>query len=393
MKKLLLLFLGCGFLFTAQAYRIEWGRTVTITQPVHEDLYVAGGTVTINAPVYGDLIVAGGTIFLNDTVANDLLLAGGTVHFNGYVADDLRCAGGELHILQNVGGDLVITGGRVDVARSVIINGGLVTGGGDVTFDGTANGNIRSAAGIMRFNGTGLGNFEFHGGTLVLNGEVKGQSVIAARQLQFGSHAVLGNNVRYWTERGQVDFGKSLRNGTAVYDPSLKIRTNSWYFLGRSTVLGLIWYLSTVFIFILLLQYLFRSTFRRAGDTVDESMLKSLGSGLLFFVCVPVLIGVLLITVVGIPVGLILMAGYILLLLLATVITSLVFANWYNHRFAQQWTFWQIVAASMAMFVLFKLVTFTPFFGWLVMIIVASIAFGALLKTIDWRRRHPVAVS
>lgn len=392
MKKALLFLLACAGAFSAGAYRIEWGRSVTITQPVHEDLYVAGGTVTVNAPIYGDLIVAGGTININDTVMNDLLVAGGTVTINGYVADDIRCAGGELHVLKNIGGDLVVTGGKVDIANDVAIAGGLMTGGGEVTANGTVNGDVRCAAGNLVFNGTAAKNFDCRSESLTINGTVMGTAVLAARQINVGTAASFHNNVRYWNREGKLDFGQSLNGTTAEYDASLAIKPNAWYYLGHATLLGLVWYLSTVFIFLMLIEYLFRNTFQRAGNSLDHSLLKSLGYGFLFFIGVPLAVGLLLITVIGIPVGVLLMLSYITLVLLATVITSLVTANWYNHRFEHDWTYWQTVWAAFAVFVLFKMISLTPFWGWLIMILIACIAFGALLRTVNWRKKAQVAI-
>jgi hypothetical protein len=388
-----MIFLGACFLyFSANAYRIEWGRAVTISQPVYEDLYIAGGTVTLNAPVYGDLIVAGGTIYINDTVMNDLLLAGGTVHINGYVADDIRCAGGRLHIMKNIGGDLVITGGQVDIASDVVINGGLITSGGKIVANGTIRGIVKSAAGDFTFNGIANSDFDSRSQRLAMNGTVLGKSVLAATDIIIGDKASFGNDVRYWNKKGNLDFKQSLKNGSAVYDESLKVKPSNWYYLGHATIIGLIWYLSTVLLFLILIQYLFRNIFKRAGDNVSHGLGKSLGLGFLFFIGVPVSILLLLLTIIGIPVGLIVMFTYIILLLLATVITSLVIANWYNHRFSCNWSYWQIVFSSMAMFILFKLVTFTPFLGWFIMLVLACIAFGAILRNINWRRKQQVVL-
>lgn len=392
MKKLSLLMVPVLFFFSANAYRIEWGRKVVISQPVQEDLYVAGGEVTINAPVYGDLIVAGGTIFLNDTVANDLLLAGGTVHINGYVADDIRCTGGELHVLKNVGGDLVISGGQVDIAPSVQVTGGLITGGGDIVVNGIVLGDVRSAAGTLTFNGTANRNFDCRSQKLVMNGTVRGNAVLAASELTITAGARFYKPVRYWTKNGRVDFKQSLLGGAATFEPALEMKTDSWFYLGHATVLGLVWYLSTVLLFLMLIEYLFRNTFKKAADILNRSMGKSLGFGLLFFVCVPILTVLLLFTIVGIPIGLLLMATYVVLFLLATVITSLVVANWYSIRFERRWGYWQTVWGAMAMFILFKLVTFTPFFGWLIMLALASIAFGAILRNLHWKPQHPLTV-
>jgi len=392
MKKISLFLVTCILINTAKAYRIDWGRNVTISTAIHEDLYVAGGTVTINAPVYGDVIVAGGTIYINDTISNDLLLAGGTVNINSYIGNDVRCAGGQLHILKNIGGDLVITGGTVEIAKEVIVAGGLITSGGDITVNGTVNNDIKVAAANFTFNGVANKNFDCRAEELTMNGSVNGTSVLAARQIVIGDNASFNNNVRYWDQKGKLDFKQSMKYGNTVYDKTLKLKTNNWYFLGHATIIGLIWYLLNVFLFIALIQYLFGNTFKKAGHTTGNSLLKSLGYGFIFFIGVPVAVGLLLVTIIGIPLGLIMMLSYIVLVLLATVITSLVFANWYNDRFGYKWNFWQIVLSAMAMFILFKLVSFTPFFGWSIMIIIACIAFGSLLRNIDWRKKHAVTI-
>jgi cytoskeletal protein CcmA (bactofilin family) len=392
MKRLVLLALFSMLFNFAKAYRIEWGRVVTISTPIHEDLYIAGGTVTINAPIYGDVIIAGGTVTINDTITNDLLLVGGNVTIRGYVADDIRCAGGELHILKNVGGDLVISGGTVEIAKEVFINGGLITGGGNIVLNGTVNGDVRAAAGNFTFNGIANKNFDCRADRLTMNGDVIGASVLAAREILIQPGASFSNSIRYWSKTDRVDFKQSIKSGNAVYDPSLKIAAKNWYYLGNTTALGLVWYLLTVFSFILLIQFLFANTFRKAGHDTGHSLLKSLGLGLLFFIGVPVAIVLLLTTIIGVPIGLILMATYVVIVLLATVIAALVFANWYNEKFGYNWGYWKITLSAMAMFILFKLISFTPFLGWLIMIVIACIAFGALIRNIDWKKKHTIAI-
>ena len=52
-----------------------------------------------------------------------------------------------------------------------------------------------------------------------------------------------------------------------------------------------------------------------------------------------------------------------------------------------RWSYWKIVWSALAMFVLFKLVSFTPFLGSLIMIVIACMAFGAVLRNMNWKRR------
>ncbi len=392
MKKILLFSALLGTYQTSRAFRMEWGQTVIISKPLYEDLYIAGGDVTINAPVYGDVIVAGGTLNLNDTITNDLLLAGGTVNINGYVGDDIRCAGGRLHVLKNIGGDLVIAGGRIEVAKNAVIYGGLMSSGGELVIDGTIGNTVKINAGKLTFNGKALKDFESHSDKLLMNGTVSGPTVLAARSMTIGPSAEFGDNVRYWSRKSTVDFKQSIKNGKATYDSSLRIKGKDWYYLGRTTALGLIWYLGTAFLFLMIIQYLFSSTLRKAGDTVARSMSKSLLWGFLFVIGMPLAILLLLVTVIGIPVGLILIFTYVGILILATVTAALVMANWYNLKFETNWNFWQIVGSAFVFFILFKLISFTPFLGWLIMMGIAFIAFGSILRNIDWTRRQRLAM-
>lgn len=392
MKKVLCI-AACLFCFSyVNAFRIEYGGNIIISQPVMEDLYIAGGNITINAPVMGDLIVAGGTIIINDTITNDILLAGGTVIFNGYVGDDIRCAGGNIRISKNVGGDVVISGGSINIDKGVTI-GGLMTSGGDVTIDGNVNGEIKGVFGKFILNGNVAKNADCRGGSIVINGTIEGKSVLAAKYISIGNNGLFKNEVRYWNKKGSIDFKQSLMNSKATFDPSLNIRSGEWYFLGATTLGILLWYLGMALVMLLIIQYLFSATLNKAADNVFNNSLKSLGTGFLFLIAVPVLAVIAIITLVGLPVGFILLFGYIGLVLLATIITSLVAANWMNNRNKKNWNYGRLVLIAFAIFILLKLISLTPFVGWVIMILLVAIAFGGILLTISFKRKGTIAIS
>jgi hypothetical protein len=378
--------LCCGF-FTAAAFRIEFGNNTTISQPVHEDLYIAGGTVTINAPIYGDLIIAGGTIIINDTVTNDILLAGGNVTFNGFAGDDIRCAGGNIRISKNVTGDVVLAGGSVIIDRGITI-GGLLAIGGKATVDGNINGELRGAFGELTLNGNVTKGLNFKGDKLTINGNVSGNIVLAARAIVIGNAANFNGDVHYWNKAGSLDFKQSVKNGKATYDPSLRIQSSKWYYLGAASVLGLLWYLGMAFLMILIVQYLFAATMQKAADTVFSGSIKSLGYGLLFFIAVPVAAVIAFFTIVGVPVGLLLVVGYITLWLLATIIISVVAANWFNNRNNHRWNYWRLVSVAFGLFIVLKVLQAAPFVGWLLIFIMACISFGGILLNVNWHGKQ-----
>jgi cytoskeletal protein CcmA (bactofilin family) len=380
-------------LASVKAIEIKSGESVTINAPVREDLYVTGGTVVINAPIYGDLIVAGGTITLNDTVSFDLIVMGGEIFVNGYVADDVRSAGGRIQINGNIGGDLVVAGGTISIGKNSLVKGSLLVGGGDVTLDGTVEGQMKAGVGKLTFNGTVRKDIDFRGGELQINGQVFGKSTLAATKINIGEGASFHNDIRYWTKDGDLDFKNSIKSGGAVFDPELEMETGRWQYLGFVSVLAVLWYLGAALIMIFVIQFLFSATFKNAASTVLSESLKSLGFGFLFVVAVPVAIVFSFVTLVGIPIGLILLFGYIILFMLATAITSVVVANWINNvYYSGKWENVKLSFAAFSIFIIMKLFSLTPFVGFGITALMVCMAWGAILLNVRWRKQ-PVPTS
>lgn len=372
--------------YNALALRFQQGDNITINNPVHDDVYVAGGTITINAPVYGDLIAAGGTITLNDSVTQDVLIAGGTVIFNGYVGDDIRCAGGSLKVFADVAGDLVITGGEIEIGEKTFIHGDLLVAGGKVNIAGHIEGNVKSAAGIVTLNGTVGGEFMCKADKITANGAVRGKSELAAKEIVVGTAADFQNDVRYWNEQGALDFKQSLGNNTATFDPSLELDSARWHYLGFTSFLILLWYLGMAFLMIFIIEYLFNTIMQRAAVTALNESLKSMGVGFLFFIAVPLAIIISVISIIGVPLAVILLLGYITVIFFFTSITSVVAAHWISNVYYPGWKMRSRVIAAFLIFVILKLVTLTPFAGPLVMALLACLAFGAILLNVKWKR-------
>jgi hypothetical protein len=391
MKKILIVISVLFIEWNAEATKILYGNNIRIIEPVYEDVYIAAGSVTINAPIYGDLIMAGGQVFLNNHVRNDVLVAGGEIFINGHVGDDLRCAGGEVTIQKDITGDLVITGGTVTIEKQVTIHGTLLSSGGAVIVHGNVNGDIKAAAGTFTLNGVALGALETRSSTVNINGEVRGPAVLSAITLNVGKAASFANDVRYYSAKGKVNFASALKGVTATYDPALRIESAKWYFLGSASLVGMLLFSGMILLLIMVLQYLFGRTFSYASDMVYTSTVKSLGAGALFFVAVPVAILLTFLTVIAIPVSIFLLLSYIMLIMLATTITSVVAANWLNSRSQLKWNYWKLVAGSFGMFVLIKLISLTPLYGPPMAILLVCIGFGSIILSINWKPRKLVS--
>jgi cytoskeletal protein CcmA (bactofilin family) len=363
------------------------GDKVMVDTVVEHDLYVAAGMVVVQAPVHGDLVTAGGTVMVQDTVTQDLLIAGGDVTVSGFVGDDVRCAAGTVTLSGTVAGDVIVTGGRVVLAKTALVLGNLVSSGGEVTIDGTVRGNIDDASGTFTLNGVGERNVTCRGGRIVANGAVKGSAVLAAETIAIGPAATFGQDVRYWNRAGTLAVEKPQQSIRATYDPALEINGAHWQYLGFASLIMALWYLATALVMIVVIQYLFSRTLLSAATTVRTVSLKSMGVGFLFLIGVPVGIVFLFVTVIGIPLGILALLAYATLVVLATIIVALLMANWINNTFYESaWGNPRIVATAFLIFVVLKLVTFTPLVGPLVMLLLVAMAFGAILLNVKWAR-------
>jgi cytoskeletal protein CcmA (bactofilin family) len=364
----------------------QYGSTVTVDNPVYQDLYVTGGNVIINAPVYGDLIVAGGTVHINDSIMHDIMLAGGSVIINGYVGDDIRCTGGTITIAGNVAGDLIVAAGSVHIKENASVES-LVSTGGQIVVDGTVRNCATSAAGNFTLNGSIQKDADLRGGKININGTIAGKAILAAsRGINFGSGARIERSITYWLPLEKpLQVPPSVSDKTPVYDALLSITHSRWYFLGTSTFLGFLWYLGMAYIMIMLIQYLFSSTFSKAGRSLHSNPGTSAVLGICYFISVPVAIVFFIITIIGVPVAVILMIFYLLLLLLAAVISSIVIVNWVSFLSNRSWGYWRMTGMALFTFVLLKIISFTPYFGWLVMFLLAVVCFGAIITNVKFK--------
>jgi cytoskeletal protein CcmA (bactofilin family) len=387
-KLLLLLMLLLMRAFPSFGIHVIYGSEVNVNEPVKGNLYVTGGRVYIKAPVHGDLVVTGGMVTIDDSVTNDIILAGGTVKFNGYAGDDIRCAGGQLEIGKDVRGDLIVAGGTVTVNSGVKV-GNLLVSGGDIRLEGDVLGELRASAGSMQIDGNVDGDLNCRARTLTINGIIKGSSTLSAEEITLGSKAAFYNDIRYWTKKGQMNFGSSQKQGKATLDKGLVMNTRRWMYLGYATAIGLVAYLASALLMILLIELLFRKTMQKAGEAMRTQPGTSIGYGFLFFIAVPVAAIIALATVIGIPVGMLIGMGYVILIVFASAITSVVIANWWISSRHLNRTSAKSVWLAFLVFIILKVLFSIPFIGWLAILLLNCMAFGAILLNI--RRNRPTA--
>lgn len=379
--KLVLAFLL--ILLTPLGISTRSGDNIVIDTPQPDDVYIAGGTVIVNAPIRGDLIIAGGDVTINDSVQHDLLIAGGNVVINGHVGDDLRCVGGNIHLLHTTADDAMVMGGKITVAKAANIRGNLISLGGETSIDGQVHGIVNSWAEEITFTGVALQALDLRADEIEFNGRVAAEATLAAQHISFGPEAALEKGIRFWNPEGKLDIPNRAAETPAVFDNSLSTESPRWVFTDFSIGLLLVGYFITALLMIYVFETTIGSTVQRAAGNVLNKSLASLGLGILLCLGLPIVTVLLLITIIGIPIALILLFVTIALLLAGTALTALMTAHWINRVFYNtSWNTTHLILTAFGIFMLFKLITFTPVVGPAVMVLLICLAYGAMLITV-----------
>jgi len=361
------------------------GERVNVNTPQREDLYLAGSEIHVDATVGGDIVAAGGEIYIRDSVRVDLIAAGGEINISGYVGDDLRAAGGKIELSGYITGDTIVAGGELLIGRDAVISGDLVIAGGEVEIQGTVGGKMIVRGGQIIFTGKVSGPLDAKAGAkLMIDGQVGGESTLAANEIELGGQALFSGPVRYWHRAGEIDFGDALDGVEATFDTELEseIRDVEWEMLGRMWIMSWVARILGALLLIALLMWAFPSTFTQSGAWVNQEFFRSTGWGLAYAIGLPVACFILCMIIIGIPIGLFGTFFYAFSLLFSHVLATIVFTEAANYRYERNWNRTQIIFVSWAMYVGIKIISWIPFVGWLIAILAALAAIGALIHVI-----------
>lgn len=351
MKKYLGLLVGLALVlpFAAGAAEFRSGDTVGFNETVRDNVYAVGGALNIAGTVEGDLYVAGGTVNLMGTVTGDVVTVGGTIIITGKVGGDLRVGGGNITIGGIIGGELAAGGGQMNILPGTTVGGGAYFGAGTINMNGTVGKNL----------------------------------VIAGGQIVLGSGLKVAGNFDYYTEKEiSIDAGSVKIIGATTFHQQAQRnqqagRAQGWAIFAFMTFWGLVGLAGAV-ILACLLFYIWRDESKEMIDAAFASPGKELLRGFVVLVVLPIAAIVCLITMIGMPLGFLIGAGYGVLIILGAAVSGLLWAaliaKFIFKRKETDINWWLIILAVIVL----ALVKIIPFVGWLIAFLVFLAGFGVL---------------
>lgn len=271
-------------------------------RPAPENYYAAANRVDLTTPVDGDAVVAGRIINLGQPVSGDVLAAGWRVILSAPASDDVRIAGSEVSILAPIEGDLTAAGGDLTVGPQVHVRGRAWLSGGTVRTEGVFDRELR-----------------IYGGTVTIGGEVREPLTVVAQSLTILPTAHLLAAVSYkGPAEARVESGAILTVPLA-YE---RIAANEAQRQGLPGAGSAVLFTLHITIAGLLFFFLVPRISSGAAATLRAEPGRSVLAGFVLLVTVPVAALLLMISVLGLPVGLALVAMYFVALLLGLLTTA-----------------------------------------------------------------------
>lgn len=269
---------------------------------ITDDLYVAAGTFEFAGRADGDVTVAAGEATIGGAVDGSVQLATGRTDITGTVEGSLRILSGTVRISGEVGGDVVMAGGQLDMPGSGRIGGNLIVAGGAVDIQGRVGGNISGYA--MQ---------------ATLGGAVQGPVDIDTSNLEIPDTARIAGPVTY-KSRQDADVGANAQLAEGIERQSLDPWGGGENPLSRASgsLLRTLWALVAGALLVIAAPRLANQL-----GTNGKQLARSLLTGVMAMVVAPILALVLVVTVVGIPAGIILLTVFFVALYLTQVVVGI----------------------------------------------------------------------
>jgi len=351
------------------AAQTQVGKTVTISQALPENAYIAGQEVYVSSTAEKDLLGAGGKVTVNAPVIGDLMLAGGSVNILDSVGGDVRVAGGDVTVAKSVGGDLFVFGGTVTILPSATIGGDVIIFGGTVDIQGAVQGSLK-----------------VHAESVTINGVVMGPaSVKTTDSVSFGEKADFRSSLAYSAPiDATIAEGAKLGGEVVFTKEDGKSSNDKNIIAGILAIVGIMMLIKFVGILsvALVIVYTFKNTSLALSTQTIQRFWPMVGVGLVATIVIPIILVLLFVSVVGMYFGFILLALYLFALLVAGVFmcitTGALLSKLIQKEVKIDWK-WTILG-TVVVFVL----PFIPFLGWVAILVLFFASMGAVAMSL-WR--------
>lgn len=365
----LVLLLTTLFAAPAMAFDERSGPDVTIGsgEVINNDLYLFGTNIRIDGTVNGDVFAFGQDITVNGTINGGLTVAGQSIILNGQISRGVRAAGQMVDVGGNIERDLIVAGNVVKITRDAKVGSDLLLGAETSTVDGNIAGNIKAAIGKVTISNSVGGNVELTG-----------------REITIASTAEIKGNLTYTSENNAIiQSGASIGGTTSHKQPEPSRPARNLFIAGIvGTIVSRILAFLTLFIIGLIFILIIPRKMKVMADSLRTSPASSLGWGALLVFVTPIAAIIVMLTIVGLPLGIISIVLWGIALYLSEIPVAIIL-GWLILKNNQDLGSKGILIGVFALgLFIISLLTAIPVVGWIIWLFVAMFGVGTLISSL-----------
>jgi hypothetical protein len=360
---LLVLFLGVSSIGHAQEFRHGNSATIGSKETLDSSAYLAGRNIDASGQVNGDLFCAGQNVNISGVVHGDIICAGQTINITAIVDGDIRVAGQDVSIDSTVAHNVTIA------AQNFTLNG-----------HGKVGQDITGGVDSMTINGNVGRDLVLGATTATINGTVERNIKSQIDTLSLGNGANVGGSIDY-TSNNQMHQASGATVAGPIHRSQPKEHKHKGGWLGIG--FRVYWFFAMLLVS-LVLVLLFPAVFENSARRTMASFGKTLLLGIAAVLFTPVLFVLLMATIVGIPLGIILMFAWIMGLILSGPFFAYLIGReiWR----AQRNPVWVMLLGAVLILLIYNI----PFVGFLVMLAAIFIGMGMILRELSVATPKPV---
>jgi len=305
------------FLFSDEKDAQEQTVIVIPSGQVHQgNFFAMGSSVEISGVVEGDVYIIAEQVVIDGVINGDALICGGSIDISGKVRNNCRLLGGQVLISGPISNNATIVAGNLQLLPSGSIGGGIVAATANADLAASIASDVTIAASNLRVSGR-------------IGKDLQGY----VGQMRVTSRATIGGNVDYksstpaWIEQGAMIKGEVIRHSYFVHG----LVEGTWIqgLLVGSKVLAILMNFIYTFVIGIVLIKFFPKNLEVALHSLQNHPVKSLTYGVMLLILLPLASLILLMTILGVPFALALIALNVIGFYTAKVYTILWTSNWF----------------------------------------------------------------
>ena len=348
--------------------------TISSDEVINGDLYIAGNNVTIYGTVNGDIFAAGQIVNISGVVNGGVTAAGQVVTVDGRVTNGVRLAGQTVIVGGKIGRDLMVASSVLTISKTALIGQDLCAYSETTEINGQIAGNVNGGA-----------------NQITISNEINGNVNVMVNNLILTSSAKIRGNLKY-TSRNTADIeaGASII-GTADRTIPAADNQGRWGYRGPGAMFafGIMAFLS-IFVIGLIVILVARKQITELAFSIHDRPLPSLGWGSLCLFVTPLAALVVMVTIIGIPLGLISLLTWGILLYLSQIPVALLIGWMILSRKRDNYSYGFLVGLFTLGLACLYVVGAIPVLGGILWLAVIIFGLGSLAASFQVRQKGKI---